>query len=356
MRKIPGDLGGHRGTIKHLPPSSEKVILMVTQTSPERKQNLNTTNGIIPQDEARQAIAERRAGQFSCLCPCHPDKSPSLSFKITDDGKLLIHPCRGCGAKYPDVMRAFGFDNIPGIKKPKTESKLPTNGTTYTYHDEHGKDVLFVNRYVKTGESKKRTALWTPTTTGRFKAQGIPKSQKIPLYRLPHILDKNPVMVVEGEKDVEEVLKHQSSAHITTSAMGAGSADRTDWTPLRGKRVTVCMDADDNGRKHADKVTGILLSLGCTVDLYTHPGNDKSDITQWIEDDGFETTLKQIKKGLVRQKPRKTHFDVGVEDEKDFSIEVAGRQIAKEMKDEVTFFKGDYFNATETHWERNRIR
>ena len=284
-------------------------------------------------------------------CCCHDDSNPSLSVKITDEGKILTN-CLGCGAAYADIIRGLGFADVPGSKKPKTESRLPTNGVIYTYHDAQGKEELFVHRYYKKGETKKSMVLWTPTETGRFQSKGIPQDRKIPLYRLPHIMDKDPVMVLEGEKDCETILKHKHDAAVTTSAMGAGSSSRTDWTPLRGKRVTVCMDADDDGRKHADKVANILLSLGCTVDVYNHPADDKSDITDWIEMDGYKATLKRIKAGLVRQKPRKSHFDVGVEDEMDFSIEVAGRQIGKHMINRMAFFKGDYFMATQTHWER----
>ena len=324
---------------------------MVNKISPEVKSNHSTKNGAISQDEARQVIADRIPGQYKTNCVCHDDSRPSLDIKVTEAGKVLTD-CKTCKAPFAQVMRGFGFEDVPGKRQTKTRDTLPENGTIYIYHDATGNEVLYVNRYVKEGETKKSMALWTPTGTGRYQPKGIPKGQKIPLYRLRFIMDKDKAVIVEGEKDVETILKHKPHAAVTTSAMGTGSADRTDWTPLKGKRVTICMDADEPGRKHADKVTSILLAIGCSVDLYTHPGDDKSDITDWIEADGYKATVKRIKSGLVRQKPRTTHFDVGVTEERDFSIEVAGRQIGRAMSDKVCFYAGDYFMVNKTHWQR----
>jgi len=43
-------------------------------------------------------------GGYLALCPCHPDKDPSLSIN-EEDGKLLVH-CFGCGAGLPEVLDA----------------------------------------------------------------------------------------------------------------------------------------------------------------------------------------------------------------------------------------------------------
>ena len=47
-------------------------------------------------------------GKWIARCPCHYDRSPSLSIR-NDNGTILIH-CFGCGASGTDVAGAVGMD------------------------------------------------------------------------------------------------------------------------------------------------------------------------------------------------------------------------------------------------------
>lgn len=47
-------------------------------------------------------------GKWLACCPAHPDKSPSLAIKETEDGKLLIHCFSGCHVS--DVVGAIGLE------------------------------------------------------------------------------------------------------------------------------------------------------------------------------------------------------------------------------------------------------
>ena len=51
-------------------------------------------------------------GQWTAACPCHQDRSPSLSIRETDDGRVLIHDFGGCSVE--DVLGAVGmtFDDL----------------------------------------------------------------------------------------------------------------------------------------------------------------------------------------------------------------------------------------------------
>jgi len=46
--------------------------------------------------------------KYLASCPAHPDKSPSLAIKLTDDGKILIHCFAGCHVT--DVVAAIGLE------------------------------------------------------------------------------------------------------------------------------------------------------------------------------------------------------------------------------------------------------
>ena len=60
-------------------------------------------------------------GKWLALCPAHPDRSPSLAIKQTDDGKILIHCFAGC--QVTDIVAAVGLElsdlmpNDPAYKK-----------------------------------------------------------------------------------------------------------------------------------------------------------------------------------------------------------------------------------------------
>lgn len=46
-------------------------------------------------------------GRWTCSCPSHDDRSPSMHIKIEDDGKILINCKAGCGAQ--DIVSAIGM-------------------------------------------------------------------------------------------------------------------------------------------------------------------------------------------------------------------------------------------------------
>ena len=51
--------------------------------------------------------AKGRSPKWMAKCPAHEDRSPSLSIKALEDGRVLIHCHAGCSA--PDVMAAIGL-------------------------------------------------------------------------------------------------------------------------------------------------------------------------------------------------------------------------------------------------------
>jgi hypothetical protein len=44
---------------------------------------------------------------WTACCPAHKDKSPSLSIKVTEDGKTLLHCYAGCSAE--SIVSALGI-------------------------------------------------------------------------------------------------------------------------------------------------------------------------------------------------------------------------------------------------------
>src|SRR5215472_4139521 len=48
-----------------------------------------------------------RAGRWVAQCPAHPDRSPSLSIREGDDGRLLLHCFAGCSPE--EILSALGL-------------------------------------------------------------------------------------------------------------------------------------------------------------------------------------------------------------------------------------------------------
>jgi hypothetical protein len=65
-------------------------------------------------------------GKYLACCPAHPDRSPSLAIKQTDDGKLLLYCFSGCAVT--DVVAAAGLelsDLMPEHSTYKKGTKPP---------------------------------------------------------------------------------------------------------------------------------------------------------------------------------------------------------------------------------------
>jgi hypothetical protein len=66
-----------------------------------------------------ECVKQRAPGRWLARCPAHPDRSPSLSVRELEDGRLLVHDFGGC--EVGDVLRALGLtfsDLFPHALRP----------------------------------------------------------------------------------------------------------------------------------------------------------------------------------------------------------------------------------------------
>jgi hypothetical protein len=61
-------------------------------------------------------------GKWMACCPAHEDRSPSLSIRLTDDGRILLKCFTGCGAA--DVISAVGLEFVD-LFPESTETRKP---------------------------------------------------------------------------------------------------------------------------------------------------------------------------------------------------------------------------------------
>lgn len=248
-------------------------------------------------------INPRQSGDgWTCRCPAHDDRNPSLSIRGGDDGRALVYCHAGCTCKA--VCDAIGLGeqdlfesdprringHAPRTLKSVTVTETPKNsgnddgygdGDTkifptaneavadlerrfgpraalWTYHDAGGSPVAVVVRWDNPSGKVIRPLRKTPTgwTVG-----GMPVPRL--LYRLPDVLATKPgdrVYVTEGEKAADA--GRTIGLVATTSLHGAKSASKADWSPLAGRDVVILPDHDKAGEGYADDVARLVSAAG----------------------------------------------------------------------------------------------
>lgn len=71
-----------------------------------------------------EGIRQTGPGRWVARCPAHADKSPSLSIRELDDGRVLIFDFAGCGAA--DIVAALGLTLSDLFPKHLTHCAKPT--------------------------------------------------------------------------------------------------------------------------------------------------------------------------------------------------------------------------------------
>lgn len=247
------------------------------------------------------------------LCPAHRDTNPSLSISEGTGGRVLAKCFGKSNCSFADIRSALGFEGrsaaarspAPSPKpsepsgskggggKPKKPGPLPTgdNVTQYHYTLADGTTPLVVVRRDFANKPKQITQ-WTPAKGGEG---WISKGMKAPrpLYLLPELVKSTGrVVVVEGEKCVHAVQRAWPDQAVTTFSGGHKSWQHSDYTPLKGRDVTLLADASEGGRQCMRDLARHLHGLGCRVRIALPDGENDEDIADWLAADPQGTAKK----------------------------------------------------------------
>ncbi len=203
-------------------------------------------------------------------CPAHDDTIPSLH--VTDgDGRVLVHCHAGCTQDAVlDTLREQGLDlrRSRGNGAVSIEAyRHPTLGSpsrSWPYYDATGRLVGYAARFeTPTGKTfrplvRDAAGRWhTASRTG-----GFPKPY--PLFNLSALLAKPmaPVLICEGEQAAEAASQQFPDWVAVTSLHGAKAPQKSDWSSVATRDVTIWPDADDAGARFAAAVAQLVHEAG----------------------------------------------------------------------------------------------
>ena len=230
-------------------------------------------SGVLSRFECLRARGE---GRWVARCPAHEDRTPSLSLWIDRDGKLGA--CCWAGCRWQDILRESGTTNvdwIPPVGERRWRMDEKTIAKIYDYRNANGELLYQVVRYQPKDFRCRR-----PTTGGgwEWNLDGV---ERVP-YRLPELLadPRQPVLIVEGEKDVDNA--GWLGLVATCNSGGAGKWPHEFGQYLKGRRVAVIPDADGPGMAHAFAVAGSLLWWGVDSLRIVELDDNSKDLSDWL--------------------------------------------------------------------------
>jgi P4 family phage/plasmid primase-like protien len=230
--------------------------------------------------------------EMKAVCPFHEDGDPSLSVNMQNG----LFKCFGCGAAgslfdfyaqinsmilprdFSKVMagiaKEFGITNGNGNgKRTSTPKKVVVR---YTYKDENDNLSYQIERLDPKSFRIRRpdgACGWI------YKKDAV----KIIPYHLPEILKGDEILIVEGEKDCDNLAAIGLTA--TTNPFGAGKWP-VDFGPFfAGKQVIVIPDNDATGDDHMQQVAKSLVEHAASIKWLELPGlPEKGDVSDWLND------------------------------------------------------------------------
>ena len=248
-----------------------------------------------------------KGGGWKARCPAHDDANPSLSVKVGDAERVLLHCFAGC--EYADIMAALGFSANGNGRGPTTATPATPKPTapkptqparrivaTYNYCDAAGQVIFQKVRYEPKSFAQRR-----PDGRGGY-TWGLGDVAPV-LYRLPELIDPatswQSVYICEGEQDVDRVAGLGLVA--TCNFDGASAAgQKPKWRPeynqhFAGRVVYILADNDEPGRAHAENVARNLHGMAQAVKVINLPGlPPKGDVSDWLNAGNTKDDLERV--------------------------------------------------------------
>lgn len=250
----------------------------------------------------RHVDLEHRSGEFYGICPFHDDHKKSLQvnerkqiFKcfacgvggdaidfFTQQGMEFKEACEAAagGSIKPDSLQPERRPTArkkpkwtqikpapnPAKKKQAVHSRLGKPSSVWKWHDKNGDLTGYTCRFDhKDGKDILPLTYQKSDDFEGWRWKGFEAPRD--LYNMPELIDRPtaPVLVVEGEKCVEAAKGLLPDLVVTSWMGGARAIEKTDWSPLHGRKaVYLWPDNDDPGRE-AMRHIGDMIADQVTV-------------------------------------------------------------------------------------------
>jgi putative DNA primase/helicase len=246
------------------------------------------SNNISAQTIAQYLGQPKRAGDgWLSRCPAHDDEHASLS--VTDSNDTVLVHC------HADCSQEAVIEELKSMDLwPTYESTSSDFATYYNYVDEQGELRYQVGR-----KPNKRFFQRRPDGRGSW-IWNLKDVSKLP-YRLPELLagiqEGEPVFIVEGEKDADNLRK--LGLVVTTNSGGAGKWTNQHSQYLKGaSEALILPDNDDAGHKHGQLVALSLRQENVPVKIVALTNlPQKGDVSDWLEAGGTKEGLLALCNG-----------------------------------------------------------
>jgi AAA domain len=243
--------------------------------------------------------AKREGREWKALCPCHPDKDPSLSITEKDGKILLICRSAGCDQNrlFAEVGKRTGFwgSGSPQPEprkapKPKGKPDIPppwqrSVDDVYVYPGtEADTRPIEVVRFSDGREP--RFMQRQPIGNGRWKwsVEDIADHDRR-LYRLAELRAapiEERIWICAGEKDTDRL---RTAGQIGTTNIGGEGKWRDAYAEeFRDRHCIALQDNDAAGAKHVADVARSLAGIAASIKVLLLPGlKPKGDVSDFLD-------------------------------------------------------------------------
>lgn len=232
-------------------------------------------------------------------CPCHDDQHPSLSVSVRD-GKVLVW-C-GAGCRQEDVIESLRERGLWPERDGGAAPKRERAKKTVTRYEVRAPDGRLVAVHVREdGPAGKKLSWWSPD--GRPGLDGA-RVESLPLYGIHLLGDADRVVVCEGEKATDALLRLGLPAVGTVTGASATPGDEA-LRPLLGQTVYLWPDHDEPGCSHMERIARRLYALG-HHDIHVvnwpdaPPGGDAAD---FVAQGATRADVERLLQQAVRWRP-----------------------------------------------------
>ncbi len=221
---------------------------------------------------------------IEALCPAHDDKKASLT--ASRNGEKILFKCQA-GCVNNEILQTINMEwNQFFVHSDNSKTPKKKEVCRYRYKKKDGKHAFDVVRLEPKTFRPQRP-------DGKWSLKGV---ERVP-YRLPELLqcvkDSKPILLLEGEKDVDSAV---GMSLIATTFVGGAGKWRDEYSEyFRGADVVLIPDNDNPGLKGMTEIATKLHGKASRIRMLELPGLEPrqekhgKDFSDWIELDGNTT-------------------------------------------------------------------